>query len=64
MENLYLNWSQNEKGQLEKGLRVFLLFYFWDLKLVPIDSALNSALGILTDFFQKCRRGTKKSSQT
>ena len=34
------------------------------MKLVPIDSALNSASGYLIHFFQKCRRGTKKSSQT
>ena len=30
---------------IRKGHTIFLIFHFWDLKLVPIDSALNSASG-------------------
>ena len=47
-----------------KGHTNFLLFHFWDLKLVPINSALNPASGNLTHFFFKYRHGTKKSNQT
>ena len=44
----------------------FLVFHFeiWNSAFDSIDSALNFAPGYLTHFFQKCRRGTKKSSQT
>ena len=31
----------------------FFLFHFWDLKLVLVDSALNSASGNLTHFLKK-----------
>ena len=63
--NLHLiKLVSKQKWVIRKEYTSFLLFYFWDLKLVPIDSALNFASGNLTYFFQKCRRGTKKSSQT
>ena len=52
-----------KNAAIRKGHTSFLFFHFWDLKLVPIDSALNSASGNLSHFFQKCKRGTKKSSQ-
>ena len=52
------------KRAIRKGHTSFLLFYFWGLKWVPIDSTLNSASRNLTYCLQKCRRGTKKSSQT
>ena len=42
----------SKKGQLEKGIRDFFFFHFWDLKLVPIDSVLNSALENLTYFLK------------
>ena len=45
---------------IRKRHTVFLDFHFWDLKLVPIDSALNSAQDNLTFVF---RNGTKKVSQ-
>ena len=41
------------KRAIRKGHTSFLLFHFWDFKLVPIDSALNSSLGNLTHFFSK-----------
>ena len=31
------------KKAIRKGYTGFLVFHFWDLKLVSIDSALNSA---------------------
>ena len=51
------------KREIKKGHTSFLFFHFWDLKLVPIDSALNSASGNLTWDFKKCRNGTRKTSQ-
>ena len=54
-----LNSFQNENEQLKKDIRAFLFFHFWDLKLVTIDLALNSASGYLTQFFQNSRSGTK-----
>ena len=51
------------KRASRKGDTSFLFFYFWDLKLVPIDLALNFASGNLTWDFIKCRNGTKKTSQ-
>ena len=41
------------KRAIRKSHTSFLLFHFWDFKLVPIDSALNSSLGNLTHFFSK-----------
>ena len=38
------------KIKIKKGHKSFLLFYFWDFNLVPIDSAS----GNLTQSFQKC----------
>ena len=65
MENLYLiKLVSKWKRAIRKRHTNFLLFYFYDLKLVSIDSALNSASVKLTHSFQKCRRGTKKSNQT
>ena len=52
--------NKQQQQQLEKGIQTSAI-HFWNLKLAPIDSALNSASGNLT---QKCRRGTKNSSQT
>ena len=51
------------KWAIRKEHTSFFLFYFWDLKLVPIDSALNFVSQNVTHSFQKCKRGTKKSSQ-
>ena len=42
----------------------FFALHFLNLKLVPIDSELNSASGYQTHFYQKIGRGTQKSSQT
>ena len=42
-----LNWSQNKRH------KTFFFFHFWDLKLVLIDSALNSPSGNLTHYFSK-----------
>ena len=41
------------KKAIRKGHATFLVFHFWDLKLVPIDSALSSAPGNLTQDFKK-----------
>ena len=65
MKNLYLMKLVSKwKRAIREKQTNFLLFYFCDLKLVSIDSALNSASGKLTHSLQKCRRGTKKSNQT
>ena len=48
------------KRATRKGHTNVLLFRFLDLKLVPIDSALNPASCYLIHWFQKCRRGTKQ----
>ena len=37
------------KRAIGKGYAAFLVIHFWDLKLAPIDSALNSASGNLTN---------------
>ena len=52
------------KRTIRKGHTSFLAFYFWDLKLVSIVSALNSTSAIATHFFQKYGRGITKCSQT
>ena len=44
------------KIKIKKGNTSFLLFYFWDLNLVPIDSAS----GNLTQCFQKCWYNPRK----
>ena len=49
-ENLYLiKLVSKLKRAIGKGHAAFLIFHFWDLKLAPIDSALNSASGNLTN---------------
>ena len=64
-KNLYLIKQVSKwKRAIGKELTSFLLFHFWGLKWVPIDSPVNSASENLTYCFQKCRCGTKKSSQT
>ena len=64
MKNLYLiKLVSKWKRAIRKGHTNFFLFHFWDLILVPIDTALNSASDNLTHFFQY-RHGTKKSSKT
>ena len=40
------------KRSTRKRHTSFLLFHFWDLKLVTIDSALNSVSGKRTNFFK------------
>ena len=63
-KNIYLiKLVSKWKRAIRKGRTIFLVFHFWDLKLVPIDSALNSASDNLTKIFKKCRNGTKKISQ-
>ena len=52
------------KRTIRRGYASYSLFHFWDLKLVPIDSALNFVSSKLTHSFQKCMCGTKKNSQT
>ena len=65
MKNFYLiKLVSKWKRAIREKHTNFLLFYSCDLKLVSIDSALNSAPGKLTHSLQKCRRGTKKSNQT
>ena len=48
---------------IRKGHTSFFLFHFWDLKLVQIDSALNSASGNYLIFFKNVnvlqRKGVK-----
>ena len=44
------------KIKIKKGHTSFLLFYFWDFNLVPIDSAS----GNLTQCFQKCWYNPRK----
>ena len=51
------------KWAIRKEHTSFFLFYFWDLKLVPSDSALNFVSRNVTRSFQKCKCDTKKSSQ-
>ena len=51
------------KRAIRKGHTNFLVFYFWYLKLVPIDSALNFASGKLTWISKKCTNGFKKDCQ-
>ena len=51
------------KRAIRKGYTSYSLFHFWDLKLVPIDSALNFVSSKLTHSFQKCRCGTKKAAK-
>ena len=51
------------KRAIRKGHTSFLVFYFWYLKLVPIDSALNFASGKLTWISKKCTNGFKKDCQ-
>ena len=41
-----------KKSNKQRGAR-FVAFHFWDLKMVPIDLALNFASGNLTYFFPK-----------
>ena len=48
---------------IRKEQRAFV-FDFWNFKLVPIDSELNSALQNQTYFYKKFGRGTEKSNQT
>ena len=46
MKNLSLTkMVSNEKGKLEKGI-TFLVFIFWNVRLVQIDSALNSKINL------------------
>ena len=52
------------KGAIIKGHTSFFKFDFWNFKLVSIDSTLDSASGMQTNFYQKCGRGTKKNCQT
>ena len=40
------------KRTIRKGHTTFLIFHFWDLKLVPIVPALNSVSGNLVIFFK------------
>ena len=43
-KNLYLIKLVSKcKRAIRKGHTSFLVFHFWDLKLMPTDSALNSA---------------------
>ena len=52
------------KIAIRKGHTSFLVFKFWDLKLLRTASTLYTVSGNPTYFFQKCRRGIKKSSRT
>ena len=51
-----------KKGFQEKAFELFLS-QFWNLKLVPIDSALNSASVNLIQLFQNCTRSAKKAAK-
>ena len=49
MKTLYLiKLVSKLKRAIRKEHKSFLVFHFWDLKLVLIDSALNSASGKVT----------------
>ena len=64
MKNLHLMKLVSKwKRAIREKHTNFLLFCFCDMKLVSIDSALNSASSELTHSLQKFRRGTKKSNQ-
>ena len=52
------------KRATRKGQTSFFVFDFWNFKLVPIDSELNSALKNQTYFYKIFGPGTGKSSQT
>ena len=49
-----------KKGNYKRAYELFA-FPVCDLKLVAIDSTLNSAPGNLIHFFEKDRRGPKKA---
>ena len=52
------------KRAIRKGHACFsLVFLFWYLKLVLINSALNSASGKLTEVLKQYRKGTEKTIQ-
>ena len=53
----------SKKWQLEKGIRAFFFFQVWDLKLVPIDSSLNSALENLTYFLKNVSLVPRKAGK-
>ena len=54
-KNLYLiKLVSKWKRAIRKGHTSFLIFHFWDLKLMQIDLALNSASGIF--FYRKLTR--------
>ena len=60
-KNLYLFKLVSKcKRVITKWRKRLQVFNFWDLKLVPTDSALNSASGNLTIFFLNYRCGTSK----
>ena len=53
-KNLYLiKLVSKSKRAIRKGHTSFLVFHFWDLKLVPIDSALN--VGIVPRKFENLK---------
>ena len=62
-------WASKWKGQLEKKHTSFLLFYFWDLESVSIDSALICILHrflhehIKLIFLRKCYQGKQPNSK-
>ena len=61
-KNLYLfKLVSKYKRVIRKWHKRLQVFDFCDLKLIPTDSALNSALGNLTKIFQNYRCGTKKT---
>ena len=56
--------GKKRNGPKRKGHTSFFVFRLLNLKLVPIDSELNSALKIQIYFCHVFRCGTQKSSQT
>ena len=60
---IYLNWSGIQSAIWKRNTS-FFVFDFWDFKLVPIDSALNSATENVTNTFHFSARGPHNRSQT
>ena len=60
---IYLNWSGIQSA-IWKRHTSFFVFDFWDFKLVPIDSALNSATENVTNTFHLSARDSHNRNQT
>ena len=63
-KNLYLiKLISKGKKAIRKEYTSFLVFHFWDLKIVPINSALNSASDTLLHFFKNVEVVPRKTAK-